>query len=198
MFQHIRADLLRAAEAHRALFDKLPKLVFDSGLHAVLLYRLSHWLCVHHLFWLGVVVSYWNSVFTGAQISPHAVIGKGLLVHHPRGLVIGPVAIGAYCTFTRLNMVGQRRGGGDWPSIGDHFYAGRGAKVLGRIQIGNNVRVEPQAVVIDSLPDGVRATGIPAKIVSEDLRDEQLSKSRFASRREDQNVLTALRDADRF
>jgi len=170
MFHRIRADVLKTIESEPNLVSKLRAVVFNSGFHAVLLYRLSHWFCVHHLYWLGVIVSYWNSVVTGAQLSPHAVIGKALVVCDPRGLVIGPTVVGEYCTFTQLNMVGQRYGGGDWPVIGDHFYAGAAAKILGRIRIGNNVNVEPDAVVIDSLPDGVTAAGLPARIVGDQRR----------------------------
>jgi serine O-acetyltransferase len=111
---------------------------------------------------------------TGAQLSPRAIIGKGLVIYHPHGMVIGAnTVIGDFCTLMQTNVIGQHRGGGDRPKIGDHFYAGAGAKILGKITIGNHVRVGANAVVLQSLPDNVTAVGIPAKIVasSEDRVD---------------------------
>jgi serine O-acetyltransferase len=107
-----------------------------------------------------------NSVLTGAQISCNAVIGKGLTIYHPQGIVVGGTAvIGDYCTLTHGNMIGQLHGGGDRPIIGDHFYAGTGAKILGKIAIGNNVRVGANSVVLQPLGDDVTAFGIPARVV---------------------------------
>jgi serine O-acetyltransferase len=63
------------------------------------------------------------------------------------------------------NVIGQLRGGGDRPTIGNHFYAGAGAKILGKIEVGSDVRVGANSVVIQSLPDGVTAIGVPARII---------------------------------
>ena len=166
MFEYVRADIQRLTEQEPSFFLKLAVVFFNLGLHAVLLYRLSRWLHVHHLGGLGVVVTYFNSVFTGAQISRGAAIGKGLVIYHPQGTVIGPTVIGDYCALTQTNLIGQLQGGGDRPIIGDHFYAGAGAKILGKIKIGNYVRVGANSVVVDSLPDGVTAIGIPVKVIN--------------------------------
>jgi serine O-acetyltransferase len=165
MFENIKADIRRLTDQESGLVVKFGVVFFNLGLHAVLLYRLSRWLYLHHLGPLSVVITYLSSVFTGAQISRGAAIGKGLVIYHPQGTVIGPTAIGDYCTLMQSNVIGQLRGGGDRPIIGDHFYAGAGAKILGSIQIGHHVRVGSNAVVIESLPDGVTAIGVPAKII---------------------------------
>jgi serine O-acetyltransferase len=165
MFEKVRADIHRLTDQESSLVVKFGVLFFNLGLHAVLLYRLSRWLYLHHLGPLSVVVTYFNSVLTGAQLSRGAAIGKGLVLYHPQGTVIGPTIIGDYCTLMQSNVIGQLRGGGDRPIIGDHFYAGAGAKILGRIKVGHHVRVGSNAVVIHSLPDGVTAIGVPAKIV---------------------------------
>jgi len=167
MFYRIRADIRRLTDAEPTALLKFAVVAFNLGLHAVLLYRLSHWLATHHLGWIAVLVAYWNSVLTGAQISPRAIIGKGLVIYHSHGMVIGTATvIGDFCSLMHTNVIGQHRGGGDRPTIGDHFYAGAGAKILGKITIGNHVRVGANAVVLHSLPDGVTAVGVPAKIVA--------------------------------
>jgi serine O-acetyltransferase len=165
MLRCVKADIRRLTEQEPSFFLKLAVVLFNLGLHATLLYRLSRWLQLHHLVGLGVVVTYFNSIFTGAQISARATIGKGLVIYHPQGIVIGASIIGDQCTLTQGNVIGQLKGRGDRPTIGDHFYAGAGAKILGRIWIGDHVKVGANSVVIHSLPDGVTAIGIPAKIV---------------------------------
>ena len=166
MFEYVRADIRRLTDQEPSLVLKLAVVFFNLGLHAVLLYRLSRWLYLHHLGPLSVVITYFSSVFTGAQISRGAAIGKGLVIYHPQATVVGPTVIGDYCTLMQSNVIGQLRGGGDRPIIGDHFYAGAGAKILGEIKIGHHVRVGANSVVIHSLPDGVTAIGVPAKITN--------------------------------
>ena len=168
MFEQIIADIQRFTKDEKNLPSKAAVLLVHPGFHAVFLYRLSHWFSCHHLRVLAVFVAYWSSVLTGAQLSPRAVIGKGFLICHPTGVVVGPALIGDHCTLTQANLIGQRRGGGDRPSIGHHFYAGAGSKIIGRIRIGNNVRVGANAVVLDSIPDGATAFGVPAKVVLKD------------------------------
>jgi len=133
---------------------------------AVLLYRLSRWFQGHRVTPIAVVISYISSVLTGAQISARATIGKGFVIYHPHGTVIGATAvIGENCVLVHGNLIGQRYGGGDRPTIGDNFFAGSGAKILGAIQIGHNVRVGANSVVLSPLPDNATAAGIPATIV---------------------------------
>jgi serine O-acetyltransferase len=167
IFDRIRADLQRVTDQESALLDKVGAMLFSLGFHAVLLYRISHWLSDHHLRPFALIVSYCNSVLTGAQISARANIGKGLVIYHPHGVVIGTdVIIGDYCSLTQGIVIGQHRGGGDRPTIGDYFYAGTGAKIIGNIQIGDHVKVGANAVVLQSLPNHVTAVGVPARIVS--------------------------------
>lgn len=163
MFDVISADIRRLTDAEPNPLTKLAVVFFNLGFHAVFLYRFTHWLSTHHLSPLAVIVAYWASIYTGAQISPRARIGKGLVIYHPSGVVIGPAVLGEQCTLTQANMIGQRRGAGDWPTIGSDFYGGAGAKVLGKITIGNHVKVGANAVVLESLPDGVTAVGVPAR-----------------------------------
>jgi len=183
MFENVKTDIHRLTDQESHLIVKFGVVFFNLGLHAVLLYRLSRWLYVHRLGPLSVVISYLSSILTGSQISPRAAIGKGLVIYHPQGTVIGPTVIGNYCTLTLSNLIGQSQGGGDRPVVGDHFYAGAGAKILGRIRIGNHVHVGPNSLVIKSLPDGVTAIGAPAKVIyrSEMARattDEPMSRKK--------------------
>jgi serine O-acetyltransferase len=166
MFEYIKADIQALTHQKSGLIPRLAMVFFNLGFHAVFLYRLSRWLHLHHLGPLSVAVAYLNAVFTGAQISRGAAIGKGFIIWHPQGIVVGPTVIGNDCTLMQSNVIGQLRGGGDRPIIGDHFYADGGAKILGKIEIGNDVHVGANSVVIHSLPDGVTAMGVPAIVIS--------------------------------
>ena len=166
MFEFVRADIDRVIASERKTIVKVGVMLFNPGLHAVLLYRLSRWFYLHHMQPVAVFISYLNSVLTGAQISHRATIGKGFSIYHPQGTVIGATAvIGSYCTLTHGNLIGQAYGDDDRPIIGDNFFAATGAKIVGKINIGNNVRVGPNAVVINSLPDGVTVVATPAKLI---------------------------------
>jgi serine O-acetyltransferase len=166
MFDNIRADIRELQREESGVFTKLGIVLLHSGLHAVLLYRAARWFHLHHLRLFAVLTSYFSAVLTGAQISARATIGKGLVIYHPHGIVVGATAIiGDYCTLTHGNVIGQLFGGGDRPVVGNHFVAATGAKILGRIRIGDKVRVGPNAVVTQSLADGVTVAGNPAKIV---------------------------------
>jgi serine O-acetyltransferase len=166
MFEVVRADIRRVTSQEHSTIQRLGMILMSPGLHAVLLYRLANWCYYHGMRPVAVLISYVNSVVTGSQISPAARIGRGLMVYHPHGMVVGATSIiGAHCTLAHVNMIGQKLGGGDRPIIGDYFHAGTGAKVLGAIKIGNNVTVGANAVVLDPLPDDVIVAGIPARII---------------------------------
>ena len=51
------------------------------------------------------------------------------------------------------------------PTLGDNVMVGTGARVLGPISIGNNVKIGASAVVLKDVQDNVTVVGIPAKVV---------------------------------
>jgi len=166
MLDSVRADVQRVTAQEPGLASKIGLFFFHPGLQAVLFYRLARWLLLHHMGPLAVIVSYVSAVLTGSQISPRAIIGKGLRIYHPHGVVIGAGAIvGEHCTLSHGNMIGTFAGDEERPVIGYHFAAATGAKILGKITVGDYVRVSPNSVVITSLPDNVVATGVPARIL---------------------------------
>ena len=180
MFGHIRADFEALTRKQAGLVPKLVTVAVHSGFHSVLLYRLSRWCYMHRMRAFSILVNYVCSILTGAQISHAAEIGKGLVIYHPHGIVVGSTAVlGEYCVLVHGNVIGQRLGGGDRPLIGDRFYAATGAKILGRVRIGNDVRVGANSVVLDALPDGVTVAGNPARIerIQEATNDTMVRRS---------------------
>ena len=133
-----------------------------SLLASIRSYQRGGWLIrriaiVRHRFW---------SVVTGADIPINSRIGGGLLIPHPNGIVIHPLAvIGPNCLIFHQVTVGSREDGGV-PVIGGHVDVGAGAKVLGGVKIGDHARIGANAVVLVDVPDGADAYGIPARVAS--------------------------------
>ena len=110
---------------------------------------------LRHRFW---------SIVTGADIPLNCCIGGGLLMPHPNGIVIHPAAvIGPNCLIFQQVTIGSRGDGA--PIIGGHVDIGAGAKVLGKISIGDNAIIGANAVVLIDVPAGATAVGVPATIV---------------------------------
>ncbi|WP_278812302.1 serine O-acetyltransferase [Leyella stercorea] len=52
------------------------------------------------------------------------------------------------------------------PVLGDGVVMYAGAKVVGKIKIGNNVVIGANAVVVEDIPDNAVVVGVPGKVVS--------------------------------
>ena len=139
-----------------------------SGVHAVMIYRLSHALYKRKLLLAARIVSQLGRLLTGIEIHPGAKIGKGLLIDHGSGVVIGETAeIGDYCLLYQgctLGGTGKDKGKRH-PTLGNGVMVGCGAKVLGPFKVGDGAKIAANAVVLSEVPAGATAVGVPAKVV---------------------------------
>lgn len=111
---------------------------------------------------------FWSAV-CGADIPLNTVIGGGLILTHPNGVVIHPQSrIGVNCLIFQQVTIGVGTKPG-LPVIGGHVDIGAGAKILGGISIGDHAKIGANSVVLDDVPAGATAVGIPARIISRDL-----------------------------
>ncbi len=139
-----------------------------SGVHAVIAHRKAHKLLEDGHPFLARVVSQTARHFTGIEIHPGAKIGKGLLIDHGMGVVIGETAeIGDNCTiYQGVTLGGTGKDVGKrHPTLGDNVMVGAGAKILGPVTIGSGSKVAANAVVLHEVPADCTAVGIPAKVV---------------------------------
>lgn len=139
-----------------------------SGVHAVIAHRKAHKLLEDGHPFLARVVSQTARHFTGIEIHPGAKIGKGLLIDHGMGVVIGETAeIGDNCTiYQGVTLGGTGKDiGKRHPTLGDNVMVGAGAKILGPVTIGSGSKVAANAVVLHEVPADCTAVGIPAKVV---------------------------------
>lgn len=105
----------------------------------------------------------------GIIIPPETKIGSGLYIDHFGGIVVNANAvIGKNCNIGQGVTIGQTNRGSrqGCPTIGDNVYIAPGAKIIGKIQIGNNVAIGANAVVTRDVPDDAVAIGNPAEVVS--------------------------------
>ncbi|MEI8185374.1 MAG: serine acetyltransferase [Chlorobiaceae bacterium] len=110
---------------------------------------------------------FWSAV-SGADIPLNSKIGGGLMIPHPNGIVIHPDAqIGPNCLIFQQVTIGAGLKPG-LPVIEGHVDIGAGAKIIGNTRIGNHARIGANAVVLENVPDGCTAVGIPAKSIIKD------------------------------
>ena len=143
-------------------------LLLYSGLHATLAYRVSHKLYIGGHTFSARAVSQAAKFLTGIEIHPGATIGKGLVIDHGTGVVIGETTeIGDNCTlYQGVTLGGTGKDVGKrHPTLGDNVLVGAGAKVLGPIMIESNSKIAANAVVLKDIPENSTAVGIPARIV---------------------------------
>jgi serine O-acetyltransferase len=105
---------------------------------------------------------------THVDIHPGARIGRRLFIDHGTGVVIGETAeVGDDVTLYH----GVTLGGTSWnrekrhPTLGNGVLIGAGAKILGPIVLGDQVRVGANSVVIKDVPPCCTVVGIPGRIV---------------------------------
>jgi serine O-acetyltransferase len=138
------------------------------GFHALVFYKVSHWLYKRNRLFCARMVSQWGRGFTGIEIHPGATIGDGLFIDHGAGVVIGETAeIGNNVTlYHGVTLGGTGKDVGKrHPTVCDNVLIGTGCKVLGPITIGENSRIGANSVVLSCIPPNATAIGIPASVV---------------------------------
>ena len=182
---------MKMIEDIRSVFKRDPaaRNVFEiitcySGVQAVIIYRFTHLLWRYKLYWLARFISTLARWITGIEIHPGAVIGRRFFIDHGMGVVIGETAeIGDDC----MMYHGVTLGGTSWdkvkrhPTLKDGVIIGAGAKILGPITLGKNVRVGSNSVVVRSIDDNCTVVGIPGRILKKKVSDDDQFDSYAAS-----------------
>jgi len=179
-FEGIKALLISILDSFasdvRAAFQKDPAarslvevLTSYPGIHAVLLHRVAHFFWEIGLPFVPRFLSHISRQITGIEIHPGAKIGKDFFIDHGSGTVIGETAeIGDNVTIYQNVSLGgtslkqEKR----HPTVGNNVVIGAGAKLLGPIIIGDNVKIGSNSVVIKDVPPNSVVIGVPGKIIS--------------------------------
>ena len=91
MFQSLKKDIAAVKERDPAARSNLETLLISSGLHAIMLHRPAHWLYQHECYLSARMISQFARFLTGIEIHPGAKIGRGVLIDHGSGVVIGEI-----------------------------------------------------------------------------------------------------------
>lgn len=168
MLSQIKQDLQAVFDRDPAATSKLEVILTYAGFHALLAYRVSHWLKVYGVPILPRVLSQLARWLTGVEIHPSAKIGTGFFIDHGMGVVIGETAeIGDYVTLFQgvtLGGTGKERGKRH-PTLGNHVVVGAGAKILGGITIGDNVKIGANSVVLKNVAPNSTVIGVPGRVI---------------------------------
>jgi serine O-acetyltransferase len=168
LFHSIREEIASVLDRDPAAQSVLEVVLCYSGLHAIWIHRLTHWLWNHNFRLLARWLSQMARLLTGIEIHPGAQIGSRLFIDHGMGVVIGETSvIGDDVTLYQGATLG---GTGKeklkrHPTIGNGVVIGAGAKVLGNIRVGNDSRVGAGSVVLRDVPDGSTVVGVPGHII---------------------------------
>ena len=175
MIKDFRADIARyAASEYR---NSLIVLLLKEGIWALAEYRFSHW--VHFqvklpilrqfLVFISIIWHKLTVIITRIELPKYTHIAPGLYIPHGGIIVIHPDArIGKNCTISHEVTIGiggrgEKKG---CPIIGEEVYIAPGAKIFGKIKVGDRVAIGANAVVTKDLPEKAVAVGIPAKVIS--------------------------------
>lgn len=170
----VRSDLYRHAGNTRAT-SFLKFLLLEAGFKYSFWMRTASWLqhrpILRHALLPFVKVLLWHYLYKfGIKVSYKCKVGPGFYIGHFGGIFVNYEAvIGRNCNISQGVTIGQvnrgkRKG---CPIIGDNVYIGSGAKLIGKVRIGNNVAIGANCVVTRDVPDNSVVVGIPCRIISD-------------------------------
>ncbi len=105
----------------------------------------------------------------GIELPYSTRIGRHVVFEHQHGIVIhGSSVIGDGCVLRQGVTLGNRRDDRpfDAPTLGRNVNVGAGAKILGKIHVGDGAHIGANAVVVHDVEPGATLVGIPARPVA--------------------------------
>ncbi|MBE7411033.1 MAG: serine O-acetyltransferase [Leptospiraceae bacterium] len=149
------------------------------GLHAIWFHYISHFFYKIGFYLIARIFNSISRFVTGIDIHPGATLHKGIMIDHGMGVVIGETSeIGEGCLIYQgvtLGGTGKEKGKRH-PTLNRNVVVGAGAKILGNITIGDNVRIGAGSVVMRDVPPDSTVVGIPGRVVKDSSfsRDQML------------------------
>ncbi len=172
----VKEDINVIYENDPAAKNLLEVILCYPGLHALIAYRFAHRLYKWNIPLIPRMISYLTRIITGIEIHPAAKIGRRFFIDHGDGVVIGETTVigNDVLIYQQVTLGGTgKESGKRHPTLGNKVIVGAGAKVLGNIAIGDNVRIGAGSVVIEDVPPHSTVVGVPGRIVHRAMIDEQ-------------------------
>lgn len=168
MFEGLKRDINAVRERDPAAPSAFQVLLMYSGLHAIMWHRPAYWLWNHGFKFTARALSQIVRGATGVEIHPAAKLGRGILIDHGMGVVIGETAeVGDGCTIYQGVTLGGtgKHTGKRHPTLEKNVTVGCGAKVLGPFTVGEGSKIAANAIVLSEIPEYSTAVGVPARVV---------------------------------
>lgn len=164
----IREDIKAVCQRDPACRLYSTPLLYFKGFHALQAYRVAHYFWNHERQYLALFLqSRMSEVFT-VDIHPAARIGKGILMDHAHGIVIGETAVVSdnVSMLHNVTLGGTGKVVGDrHPKVHEGVLIGAGAKILGNVVVGKGSKIAAGAVVLSDVPPHTAMAGAPARPV---------------------------------
>jgi serine O-acetyltransferase len=164
----------------QACFDRDPAcdryslpLLYFKGFQALQAYRIAHWLWLRERRPLAMFLQSRIAGVFDVDIHPAAKLGRGIMIDHATGLVIGETAV----VGDRVSMLHSVTLGGcgnaegvRHPKVGNDVLISTGAKLLGNIVIGEGAKIAAGSLVLDDVEAHATVAGVPARVVARSSR----------------------------
>jgi serine O-acetyltransferase len=165
-----RADLAATLERDPAAQRAIEPFLYFKGYQAIQTHRFANALLKAGRRDFALYLQSRSSQVFQVDINPAVRIGRGIMLDHGTGLVVGETAVigDNVSMLQNVTLGGTGKSSQDrHPKIGNGVLIGAGAKVLGNIRIGDCSRIGAGSVVLKEVPPRVTVAGVPAKIIGE-------------------------------
>lgn len=171
----VRADMAAIFDRDPACRTYVQVLLYFKGFLSLQIYRVAHWFWTQKREGVALFLQSQMSEKFAVDIHPAAKIGRGIMIDHATGVVVGETAvIGDDVSILHgVTLGGSGKEQGDrHPKIRDGVLIGAGAKILGNIVVGECARVAAGSVVLTAVPAHSTVAGVPARIVASKGTDQ--------------------------
>lgn len=168
MFKSLKEDIQSFIDHDPATDNPLEILLLYPGFKALRSHKMANWFYKHNMPFIARYISQRSAHKTGIEIHPGATIGNRVVIDHGTGIVIGETAeIGDdVMIYQGVTLGGTGKDiGKRHPTIESGVMIGAGAKVLGPITIGKNVKIAAGAVVVRDVDENCTVVGVPGEVV---------------------------------
>jgi len=173
--QMFRADIAAVYERDPASGRMIQPVLYFKGFAAIQVHRLAHWLWNHGRRDFAAYLQSQSSALLGVDIHPAARFGRGIMLDHATGIVIGETAVvdDDVSILQGVTLGGTGKETGErHPKIRRGVMIGAGATILGNIEVGEGARVAAGSVVLRAVPAHKTVAGIPSRVVGDAGHDQ--------------------------
>lgn len=169
------ADVQAVLDRDPASSGLMQILLFTKGFQAIQCYRVAHHLWTHGRRSLALALQSRISQAFDVDIHPAAEMGRGVMMDHATGVVIGETAVVGdnVSMLHRVTLGGSGASTGiRHPTVGHGVLLGAGTTILGPVRVGYSSKIGAGSLVVTDVPHQSVAVGVPARVIRRDTRLE--------------------------